>query len=90
MLSGVILAWFVLTALSVGFVAVDIRTTPESPVLKWGFVLVTLFTGPVGAMLMYSAAASRSPARTNNTSPRNGGRHSAPRCTVSRGTASAF
>jgi len=51
MLSGVILAWFVLTALSVGFVAVDIRTTPESPVLKWGFVLVTLFTGPVGAML---------------------------------------
>ena len=51
MLSGVILAWFVLTAPSVGFVAVDIRTTPESPVLKWGFVLVTLFTGPVGVML---------------------------------------
>ena len=51
MLSGVILAWFVLTALSVAFVAVDIRTTPESPVLKWGFVLVTLFTGPIGAML---------------------------------------
>ena len=51
MLSGVILAWFVLTALSVAFVAIDIRTTPESPVLKWGFVLVTLFTGPIGAML---------------------------------------
>jgi hypothetical protein len=51
MLSGIILAWFVLTALSVAFVAIDVRTTPESPVLKWGFVLVTLFTGPVGAML---------------------------------------
>jgi Domain of unknown function (DUF4396) len=51
MLSGVILAWFVLTALSVAFVAIDIRTTPESPVLKWGFVLVTLFTGPIGAIL---------------------------------------
>ena len=51
MLGGVILAWFVLTALSVAFVAIDIRTTPESPVLKWGFVLVTLFTGPIGAML---------------------------------------
>jgi hypothetical protein len=51
MLTGVILTWFVLTALSVAFVAIDIRTTPESPVLKWGFVLVTLFTGPIGAML---------------------------------------
>ena len=29
MLSGVILAWFVLTVLSVAFVAIDIRTTPE-------------------------------------------------------------
>ena len=51
MLSGAILAWFVLTALSVAFVAIDIRTTPESPVLKCGFVLVTLFTGPIGAIL---------------------------------------
>jgi hypothetical protein len=51
MLDGVILTWFVLTALSVAFVAIDIRSTPESPVLKWGFVLVTLFTGPIGAML---------------------------------------
>jgi len=51
MLSGVILLWFVLTALSVLFVAVDIRSTPESPVLKWGFVLVTAYTGPFGAFL---------------------------------------
>jgi len=45
------LLWFVLTALSVVFVAVDIRGTPESPVLKWGFVLVTLYAGPIGAFL---------------------------------------
>jgi hypothetical protein len=51
MFSGIILTWFVLTALSVVFVAIDIRSTPESPVLKWGFVIVTLFTGPIGAML---------------------------------------
>ena len=51
MLNGIILTWFVLTALSVVFVAIDIRSTPESPVLKWGFVIVTLFTGPIGAML---------------------------------------
>jgi hypothetical protein len=45
------LLWFILTALSVAFVAIDIRSTPESIVLKWGFVLVTLFTGPIGAFL---------------------------------------
>jgi hypothetical protein len=51
MLSGVILLWFLLTALSVAFVAADIRSTPESPVLKWGFVLVAAYLGPFGAFL---------------------------------------
>lgn len=51
MLSGVILLWFILTALSVVFVTIDIRFTPESPVMKWGFVLVTAYTGVIGAFL---------------------------------------
>src|SRR5215469_4853044 len=51
MLDGVMLLWFVLAAVSVLFVAVDIRTTPESLVMKWGFVLVTAYTGVVGAFL---------------------------------------
>ena len=51
MLDGVILLWFLLSALSVLFVAVDIRRTPEAAVMKWGFVIVTAFTGPVGAFL---------------------------------------
>jgi hypothetical protein len=51
MLSGVMLLWFLLTAISVIFVAWDIRSTPESPVLKAGFVLLTCYTGPVGAFL---------------------------------------
>jgi Domain of unknown function (DUF4396) len=54
MLNGVMLLWFLLTAISVGFVAIDIRSTPESPVLKWGlwgFILLTAYTGPVGAFL---------------------------------------
>ncbi len=51
MLNGVILLWFVLTAMAVVFVALDIRSTPESPVLKWGFVLLTAYTGPIGAFL---------------------------------------
>ncbi len=51
MLDGVMLLWFLLTALSLLFVVIDIRTTPESPVLKWGFILLTAYTGPLGAFL---------------------------------------
>ncbi|NII11191.1 DUF4396 domain-containing protein [Oleiagrimonas sp. C23AA] len=51
MLDGVMLLWFVLTAISVLYVGIDIRSTPASPVLKWGFVLLTAYTGPVGAFL---------------------------------------
>ena len=50
-IDGVMLLWFGLTALSVLFVAIDIRRTPENPVLKWGFVLLTLYSGPFGAFL---------------------------------------
>ena len=45
------LLWFILTFLSVVYVAVDIYRTPESPVLKWAFVLLTAYTGPIGAFL---------------------------------------
>ena len=51
MLDGVMLLWFLLTAASVLFVAIDIRSTPESPVLKWGFILLTAYAGPFGAFL---------------------------------------
>src|SRR5215471_17889769 len=51
MLDGVMLLWFVLTAAVLLFVAVDIRNTPESPVLKWGFVLLTAYTGVIGGFL---------------------------------------
>jgi hypothetical protein len=51
MFEGVMLLWFLLAAASLLFVAVDIRGTPESPVLKWGFVLLTAYTGVVGAFL---------------------------------------
>lgn len=51
MLDGVMLLWFILTALSLLYVVVDIRATPEAPVLKWGFILLTAYTGPLGAFL---------------------------------------
>ncbi len=44
-----ILLWFALTGLSVAFVGVDIRHTPAHPVLRWAFVILTAFTGPLGA-----------------------------------------
>ena len=51
MLDGVMLLWFLLTGAAVLFVAIDIRNTPESPVLKWGFVLLCAYTGPIGVFL---------------------------------------
>jgi Domain of unknown function (DUF4396) len=51
MLEGVMLLWFLLAALALLFVVIDIRSTPESPVLKWGFVLLTAYTGVFGAFL---------------------------------------
>ncbi len=49
MIEGIILTWFVLTALSLIFVVIDIPKTPESIVLKWAFVILVIFTGPFGA-----------------------------------------
>ena len=44
------LLWWILTVPSFLFVVIDVwRTTPESPVLKWAFVILTAFTGPLGA-----------------------------------------
>jgi hypothetical protein len=51
MLDGMMILWFALTAAALLFVAIDIRSTPESRVLKWGFVLVTAYTGAIGAFL---------------------------------------
>lgn len=47
-----LIVWFVLTGLSVVYVAWDSFTrNPELTVMKYGRVLVTLYTGPVGAAL---------------------------------------
>jgi hypothetical protein len=49
MLDGVMLLWFILTAASLIFVSIDIWRTPEATVLKWGFIILTAFAGPLGA-----------------------------------------
>jgi Domain of unknown function (DUF4396) len=50
MLDYALIAWFVLTGLSVIYVAWDAFTrNPELNVMKYGWVLVTLYAGPVAA-----------------------------------------
>ena len=45
-----LIAWFVLTALSVAYVAWDAFTrNPELKIMKWGWLLVTLYGGPLFA-----------------------------------------
>lgn len=51
MLTGALVVWFAEAAVAAVLVAADIGRTPESPVLKWGFVIVTVYTGPIGLVL---------------------------------------
>lgn len=51
MSQGALVVWFGLTGLAFLFVSVDIRNTPAHPVLKWAFVILTAFMGPIGAFL---------------------------------------
>lgn len=47
-----LIVWFVLAGLSTAYVAVDqFRNNPEPTVMKWGFILVTLYMGPFGLLL---------------------------------------
>jgi len=65
-LDGVMLLWFILAAFAVAFVAIDIRTTPEATVMKWGFVLLTAYTGPFGAFLYVLGCRERLPLRLDS------------------------
>ena len=52
LLDIVLIAWFILAGLSAAYVAGDaFANNPELAVMKWGWILVTLYTGPVGAAL---------------------------------------
>ena len=47
-----LIAWFVLAAGSTAYVAFDqFNGNPEPTVMKWGFILVTLYMGPFGLLL---------------------------------------
>ena len=47
-----LVVWFALAAASNAYVAWDqYRNNPEPAVMKWGFILVTLYMGPLGLLL---------------------------------------
>ncbi len=51
-----LVAWFAMAGLSTGYVAWDqFRHNPEPVVMKWGFVLVTAYMGPIGLLLYVMA-----------------------------------
>ena len=46
-----LIVWFVLALASTAYVAIDqFRGNPEPTVMKWGFVLITFYTGPFGLL----------------------------------------
>src|SRR5437667_3764409 len=47
-----LVAWFAVAAVCTGYVAWDqYRNNPEPVVMKWGFIMVTLYMGPLGLLL---------------------------------------
>jgi hypothetical protein len=47
-----LVAWFALALASTGYVGWDqYRNNPEPEVMKWGFILITLYMGPLGLLL---------------------------------------
>ena len=50
---SIVYAWFALAAASVAYVAWDcfVKKNPEATVMKWGWVLITLYMGPVALAL---------------------------------------
>lgn len=58
----VLLVWFTLTAFSVIYVAYDaITNNPEMRVMKWGWILVTLYLGPVALFLYIMSCKEPAP-----------------------------
>lgn len=58
----VLIIWFALALLSAAYVAYDQFTgNPEAGVMKWGFVMITLYMGPLGLLLYVMADKEPSP-----------------------------
>src|SRR6266849_9957525 len=78
-----LIAWFALAAASTIYVAWDqYRNNPEPVVMKWGFILVTLYMGPLGLLLYVMADKDRAQVSTKRSSHHSGNRAWAQRSTA--------
>jgi len=69
-----LVVWFALAAVSAAYVAWDqYRNNPEPTVMKWGFILVTLYNGPLGVLLYVLADKEPGHHTTNNNAETRGG-----------------
>ena len=58
----VVYSWLIVAVVSAAYVAFDqFRSNPEPAVMKWGFVLVTLYMGPLGLLLYVMADKEPAP-----------------------------
>lgn len=86
-LDPIVLAWLALCLLCTAYVAYDqFRHNPEAVVMKWGFVLVTLYMGPLGLLLYVMADKEPAPGPMKNSSRRSGSRAWARRYIARRAT----
>lgn len=61
-IDSLLILWFALTALSVVFMAWDLFTrTPEMRVMKWGWLLVALYMGPIALIVYWISCREPSP-----------------------------
>lgn len=60
-LDTALIVWFALTIGAVLYTAWDIRSTPEMKIMKPGWIMVVLFTGPIGAALYVLSCKEPSP-----------------------------
>lgn len=64
---AVLLGWFVLTALSVLYVTWDAFTAnPELKVMKWGWIIVTFYMGPIALALYILSCKEPAPGAHEN------------------------
>ena len=78
-LDPLLVVWFVLTALSVAYVAWDVFTrSPELKVMKWGWILVTLYGGPIMAAAYVLSCQEPATNAMKSSSDRCGNRRLAP------------
>jgi len=85
--NALLYAWFATVLVSAVYVAYDAFTNnPELTVMKWGWVLVTLYVGPIGASIYVLSCKEPAQGRTSGSWRRCGSSRLDPRFTAWRVT----